>query len=169
MRGELAGAEEGAGQVHGDDGVPLGQAHALDGAGGLVGLDQQAVAEDAGVVDQAVQPAERRGRVLDQAHDVVFAAHVGDEAHDLAGEARGLGDGGVHGLLAEITEGHVRAQPRQAEHEAPTHAAAAARDTHFCALNVHVSLLDCSAGFPPEGRAGNTAGPGTRDPISEER
>src|SRR5690606_30388587 len=56
LRRHFAGAEEHAGQVDVDHRLPLGQAHLADFT--VLDLDGQAVAQDTGVVDQAVDGTE---------------------------------------------------------------------------------------------------------------
>ena len=82
LRRELAGAQERAGQIDRDDAVPLLEAHLLHDAGLLVRLDQQPVAEDAGVVDERVETAEPLVRLVDEAGDVGFVGDVRADRDD---------------------------------------------------------------------------------------
>src|SRR6185369_6054728 len=53
----LATAQEYAGQVHIDDGLPLLEAH-LAGHRAVLALDEQGVADNSGVIDDAVEPSQ---------------------------------------------------------------------------------------------------------------
>src|SRR5690606_39567153 len=76
LGGDLAGAQEDPGQVDVDHRLPLIQRHFLDLA--VPHLEQQAIAQDAGVVDQAVDGAEVAGDLADHvAHLIqIGRAHV---------------------------------------------------------------------------------------------
>ena len=69
-------------EVDGDDGVPLGLGH----------VDDHPVAQDAGVVDQDVEVAERLDRRVDQALGAFPVGHVVGVDDGLAAEVADLGD-----------------------------------------------------------------------------
>ena len=91
----MAGRVEVALEVHRDDGVPVG----------LVHVEDHLVAEDAGVVDDDVEPAERLDRLVDhrpRAGERRDVAGVGDRLTAPATDHvdDGLGDGLVGALTA---------------------------------------------------------------------
>jgi hypothetical protein len=73
--GRLAGAEEHPRQVHVDHGLPLVERHLADD-GAVFDLDQQRVLDDAGVVDDHVEPAEIRNDGVERGHDVILLGDV---------------------------------------------------------------------------------------------
>ncbi len=74
LRRDLAGAEEHPREVDIDHRLPLGQAHLADHP--VLDLEQQAVAQDAGIVDQAVEAAEILGDLCDHAADLLFVGDI---------------------------------------------------------------------------------------------
>ena len=85
MGGGLPAAKEYARQVDVDDGLPLLQAQFVDDLS-LPGLHQQAVAENARVVDQRVQPTEVPDHLLEQSFDIRFLADIGRVATDFGAQ-----------------------------------------------------------------------------------
>ena len=99
-------------QVHLDDRVPLLGGH----------LRQRAVAQDAGVVDQRVEPAE----LLDGgAHDALAVLDLGavaDVQHGRATARGDLVDDGLAGRLVDLADDHAGSLARQLERLTPAEA-----------------------------------------------
>ncbi|MNE63900.1 hypothetical protein D3C80_1592780 [compost metagenome] len=70
----LTGAQEHAGQVHIDHRLPLGQAHL--GHFPILDLHQQAIAQDTGVVDQAVNGTEVIGDLGNHMGNLLFVGYI---------------------------------------------------------------------------------------------
>jgi hypothetical protein len=136
----LAGAQERAPQVDGEDLVEVGAGQLVRRPGAL----------DAGVVDQHVQPAEPGGRLPDHADDVVLVGDVpldeqvadallpdpADTVADLL-----LGAGGLP-RVAQVVDGDVGAVFGEAHGDRLADAGAAAGDEH-------VLVLESSHGWTP--------------------
>ena len=106
FRRDFTGAQEHAGQVDVDDRLPLGQAHL--GHFTVLDLEQQAVTQDPGVVDQAMDRAEVFGDLGDHVGHLLF---VGDVAQVGAGlDTLGLAgrNGVVELFLVQIDQRQFR-------------------------------------------------------------
>jgi hypothetical protein len=142
----LAGAEEGAAQVHREDAVEVR-------GGELVARTRDL---DAGVVDEDVQPAQALDRLADHAHDVLLDGDVAADEHVAHALAVHLVHAGLDALggvlrlarLAQVVDGDVRAVLREAHGDGLPDARAAAGDEHVGALHAGHGLGPdrCGAG-----------------------
>ena len=132
---EITGAEEYASQVDVDHRLPLGQAHL--GHLAVLDLDGQAVAQDAGVVDQAIDGAEIFRHLCDHMGHLFF---VGDVAQVRTGFSAG-GFAGGHGFieffLVEVDQRQFGALGRQVFGHGATQTLAAASDDDDLVLQLH--------------------------------
>ncbi len=113
-----------AAQVHLDDGVPLLRRH----------LDQRAVAQDAGVVDQGVEPAELLDRgVHDRLRGLDLGA-VADREHRRAAGRDDLVDDGLAGRLVDLADDDAGALAGELDRLTAAEAASGAGDDRDLAV-----------------------------------
>ena len=98
----FAGAEEHAGQVNVDHRLPLGQAHLADFA--VLDLDGQTVAQNTGIVDQAVDGAEVGGDLSNHVGYLLFVCHVAQVGTGIATGGLAGGYGFVEFFLIEVNQ-----------------------------------------------------------------
>ncbi|MCY1530002.1 hypothetical protein D9M68_651750 [compost metagenome] len=129
----MAHRREGAAQVDADHGVEILDVH----------VHERLVAQDAGVVDQHVEPAERGDRGLDQPLGTLPVGHVVGVGHGLAAHRADLGHhflrGAVHGARAvgpgaQVVDDHLRALAREFQCVFAAEAAAGAGDDDHAVL-----------------------------------
>ena len=137
LRCHFAGTQEHTGQVDVDHRLPLAQGHLLDLA--IPGLEQQAVAQDAGVVDQPVDGAEVAGHLADHGAHLVFVGHVADIGAGVAAGGLAGADRLVQAALVQVDQRQARAAPRQVFSHCPTQALAAAGDDDHAVLQLHIT------------------------------
>ncbi len=142
FRSCFAATQKHAGQVHVDHRLPLLQAHLADYLAVLV-LHQQAIAGDAGVIDQAVQAAEVRHHVTEQLFHFLFFGHVGQiGARFTAGRLTG-GHGGVQVFLAQVHAGQAGALAGKVGGNTPAQATAGAGNNNHFLVQIHGDSLRC--------------------------
>ncbi len=132
----LAPAQEGAGEVDVDDALPLGQAHLLRKQP-LLHLDQHAVAQYAGAVDEAVQGPEL---ILDGGEgrlDLRLAGHVADEQGAAAVTAAHLRLGHLQIGAVDVDERKLRPLLRQTQGDGAAQPPARPRDGDDFLFDIH--------------------------------
>ncbi|MCY1466315.1 hypothetical protein D9M71_845970 [compost metagenome] len=87
--------------------MPLGQAHL--GHFTLLDLEQQAVTQDPGVVDQAMDLAKVVGDLGDHVAHLLFIGHVAQVGAGFDAQGRAGSDGVVELFLVEVHERQLRA------------------------------------------------------------
>ncbi|CAI8860891.1 hypothetical protein EMIT048CA2_250084 [Pseudomonas chlororaphis] len=135
LRRDFAGAEEYAGEVDVDHRLPLGQAHL--GHFAVLDLEQQAVAQDAGVIDQAVNGAEVCGDLGDHVFHLLF---IGDVAQVGAGlDSRGLagGNGLVELFLVQVDQRQPGAFAGEILRHGAAQTLATAGDNDYFVIELH--------------------------------
>ncbi len=136
LRDDVARHERRAGEVHADDRVPLLLRELLDRARLAVLLHEEPVAQDARVVDEAVEPAHRAVRPLDERAHVGLVRDVELARVDLArtlAECNGLRETG----FVDVADGDLRARLDEANREMTAHPAGAARDDDLQVGELH--------------------------------
>ena len=125
---DIAHHQRGAGEVDADDRVPLILGQLDDFPGGAIFLDQQTVAQDSGVVDEAVEATHRAVGPLDEGTDIRFAADIELAGVDFTWRAFArFGEGG-EAFFLDVTDGNLRAGFRQALRKVSAHALSATGD-----------------------------------------
>ena len=131
--------QEHAGEVDVDHRLPLGQAHLADFA--ILDLEQQAVAQDAGIVDQPMQATEVLGDARDHLADLLLAGDVAQVGAGLATGGLAGGHGFVQAVLVEVHQGQACAPACQVLGHGAAEALAAAGDDDDLVLQLHARLL----------------------------
>ncbi len=135
FRRDFTGAQEHAGQVDVDDRLPLGQAHF--GHFTVLDLEQQAVAQDPGVVDQTMDRAEVFSDLGNHVGHLLFIGHVAQVGAGL--DTLGLAgrDGIVEFFLIEVDQREFHALGGEILGHGTAQTLATARDNDYFVSELH--------------------------------
>src|SRR5207253_2606038 len=121
-------------------------------------VDQQGIAHDAGVVDEAIETPEIRGHLIERADDAVLVGRVGDVA---AGRHSGLGALGarlVHPFAVGIHQREIGALAGKVEGEGAADAATGAGHENGLVADIHLAVTPVVLEF--ESGLASRRGPG---------
>ncbi|MCY1449380.1 hypothetical protein D9M71_661130 [compost metagenome] len=118
----------------------MGQAHL--GHFAVLDLDGQAVAQDAGIVHQAVDGAEVFGHLGDHVGHLLFIGHVAQVGAGVATGGLAGGHGLVEFLLVEVHQGQLRTLGSQVLPHGAAEALAATGDDDDLVFQLHVFPLE---------------------------
>ncbi|MCY1309410.1 hypothetical protein D9M70_595030 [compost metagenome] len=116
--------------------MPLGQRHLAHIA--VLDLDGQAVADDAGVVHQAVDRTEITGDLLDHMHYLLFVGHVADIGTGVAAGGLASSHRFVQSLTVEVDQGQFRTLGSQVFAHRAAETLATAGDDDDLVFQLHV-------------------------------
>ncbi|MNZ42147.1 hypothetical protein D3C78_597160 [compost metagenome] len=116
--------------------MPLGQRHLAHLA--VLDLDGQAVADDAGVVHQAVDRAEVAGDLLDHVDNLFFVGHVANISTGVAAGGLACSHRIVQSFTIEVDQGQFRTLGSQVFAHCTAETLATASDDDDLVFQLHV-------------------------------